>query len=210
MPDAGRKKDLDEALTQFRQALDSDASLQAYLGGRAISREIADKYRIGVVPEGCSIEWEKYRGYIAIPYLTRSGPVTIRFRRPPDRDSGPKYMSLPGDKPRLFNVGVLAMPYGDTLAIVEGEIDAISVTEYAGLPAIGVPGVSSWSDTFSRMVKDYDRILVVGDGDEAGRNFADGLAEELEAIAVTLPDAQDCNSILVEQGPLVLRDLLGL
>lgn len=202
---------MDKALTQFTEHLlaGSNESL-AYLESRAIGPDLIVKYRLGVVPEGCSVDWQRYAHHIAIPYLTRTGPVTIRFRRPPGRERGPKYLSLAGDQSRLFNVNVLAMPDGDTLAICEGELDAITVTEYAGIPAVAVPGVSNWQPVFARMVGDYDRILVVGDGDDPGRAFAETLAEDIEGIAVNLPDGEDCNSILTSEGPVALREALGL
>ena len=71
---------------------------------------------------------ELYRGCPGHPVpavVILAGMVgrVIRFRRLDD--GKPKYMTLPGDKPRLFNTNALTH-YSRDMAITEGEIDAIT------------------------------------------------------------------------------------
>lgn len=207
VPAESRKNALDQAAAEFTANLLASEKDCHYWAERGIDADLIVKYRLGLVEEGCSLDWQRYVGRYAIPYLTRSGVVTIRFRRNGTDDGGPKYLSLPGDVARLYNVGVL-LHDGATLAITEGEVDAITLTEYAGIPAIGVPGVANWKPVFGRLVGNFDRVLVIGDGDEAGKNFAEGLADELEAVPVFMPDGHDVNSYWQEHGPMELRELL--
>jgi DNA primase len=196
---------LERAVTTFQQEL---GPAVPYLRDRGMTREIAAKYRLGYVPEDYSGECELYRGRICIPYLTRGGVVAVRFRQA-GGGSGPKYLSTPGDVPRLFNVASLFEP-GGVLVVCEGEFDSIIVREFAAVPSVGCPGVSLWSSVFSRMVADYPERVIVGDGDEAGRAFATDLAKELDGRAVVMPAGYDCNSFYLERGADGLRDFLGL
>lgn len=207
VPAQSRKNALDQAATEFTINLLASENDCRYWAERGIDADLIVKYRIGLVGKDCSLDWKQYVGRYSIPYLTRSGVVTLRFRRNGNDDGGPKYLSLPGDVARLYNVGVL-LHDGTTLAITEGEIDAVTLTEYAGIPAIGVPGVANWKPVFNRLVGNYDRVLCVGDGDDAGRSFAETLAEELEAVPVFMPDGYDVNTYWMEHGPMELRELL--
>lgn len=207
VPDRSRKNVLDQAAQEFTLNLISSETDCLYWEERGLDADLLTKYRIGLVGEDCSLEWKPYVGRYSIPYVTRTGVVTIRFRRAAHAEGGPKYLSLPGDTARLYNVRTL-LHDGHTLAVVEGEIDAITLEEHAGLPSVGVPGVANWKPVFANLVGNYDRILCIGDGDEAGRNFAETLAEDLEAVPVVMPEGEDVNSYWQHHGPLELRGLL--
>ena len=77
-----------------------------YLASRGITEETARMFRLGFVatPEAGH---EPYLGKLAIPYLTPSGVVDIRFRSL-NNDSGPKYLSRPGASTHIFNVNALS------------------------------------------------------------------------------------------------------
>lgn len=201
VPSPSQRAFLEQATAQYQTSLDR---AMPYLAARGIGRETAEKFRLGVVDEGCSSEHRPYVGRLCIPYLTRSGVVAVRFRSL--GTSGPRYLSTPGDIPRLFNVRALFRP-GDTLVITEGEFDAITVDTHLDLPAVGVPGVSLWSPIFDRLVAEYPDRVVVGDGDEAGRNFANDLAKSLDGRPIVLPDGEDVNSFYVKYGAV---DLMGV
>ncbi len=205
VPGISQRAFLDQATTQYAGNIHL---AMEYLDGRGLDEATARGYRLGVVTPDCFPDHRHYIGRLAIPYLTRAGVVTIRFRKLNDSDEA-KYLSLPGDQSRLYNVNQL-FKGGDTLVIVEGEMDSITVAEYAGVPCVGVHGVSNWKPVFARMTEDYTRKIIVGDGDEAGRGFAEGLAEELSGAAVVLPPGEDCNSILVKRGVFELIDTLGV
>jgi DNA primase len=144
---------------------------------------------------------------MTLPYLTRAGVVTIRFRS--IDNSTPKYLSMKDDQSRLFNVNALFTP-SDTLVITEGEFDAIIVNDYAGVPAVGVPGVALWQPVYKRLVQGYRTIIVVGDGDEAGEKFSTTLADEIGGVSVVLPDGEDCNSYYMKHDSPGLMEILGV
>ena len=96
------------------------------------------------------------------------------------------------------------------VAITEGELDALVITEYAGIPAVGIQGVSAWNEVFARTLNDFDRVLIVGDGDEAGRQMVDRLVDSIpNAIGVSLPDGLDANEVYVQYGADELAYILG-
>ena len=110
--------------------------------------------------------------------------------------------------PTLYNVRVLHGNH-DTVAICEGELDAITATEYGGVPAIGIPGAATWRPIYREILSGPRRILVVGDGDDAGRAFSERICGELDnAVPITVPDELDVNKYFCRYGGPRLARLL--
>lgn len=195
-----QRRSLELAAQSYEAAVDQAAE---YLQARGIEAATARTYRLGYVAEG------EYAGRLAIPYITADGSVVdIRFRAVNPGDS-PKYLSRPGSKSHLFSVSAL-LADGDTIYITEGEIDAITLNQ-CGLNAVGVPGASNWQEHWKRLFDDYDHVIVVCDGDQAGRDFGKKVAEKIDgATAVHLPDGEDVNSLYVQHGEAVLRAKVGM
>jgi DNA primase len=150
-----------------------------------------------------------YRGCLAIPYLRwwpwadRWTAATIRFRRLDD--GKPKYMTLPGDKPRLYNTGTLAK-YSRDMAITEGEIDAVTA-ELVGVPTVGVPGAQMWKPHFRELFLGYRNVNILADGDEPGMEFAHQVAKTLpNARIIPMPPGEDVNSLVMTQGKHALLE----
>ena len=67
------------------------------------------------------------------------------------------------------------------LMFAEGESDALALREaFAGTTeahelgrvcVLGLPGASSWRPEWSSIAATFDRVYVIGDGDEAGRKM---------------------------------------
>lgn len=206
----GARKRLEAATAYYERSL---SLATKFLDSRGLDAQLARAHRLGVVERPCSGH-ENYTGRLSIPYITRAGIATIRFRCLLGHDCKAagcaKYLGLCGARPTLFNVQAFFTPSPD-IAITEGEFDAMVVNEYAGVPAVGVQGVSAWSDTWTRLFSDYERVLIVGDGDEAGRGMAERLNASIpNSVSVGLPDGMDCNDILVTQGAEALRAALGV
>jgi DNA primase len=170
VPPISSRKLLERATDQYEASLEgSPASL--YLMNRALTKEVQTRFRLGFV-ESPLPGHEQYIGRLAIPYLTRSGVVDIRFRAvPPDGDParailGAKYLSMTGQTPRPFNT--LALARQETFVVIcEGELDTITA-DMAGLPAVGFPGVNSWQKMFWRMFR-YRRVAILADNDDKGQ-----------------------------------------
>lgn len=194
------------------QANEANAMLAAeFLGRRGLTIEDASLYRLGVVSDDAGLESRPYRGRLSIPYLTRAGVRDIRYRCMKDhncKENGcMKYLSRANATPLLYNVSALWRA-GDEVAICEGEIDAMTMDLYSGVPAVGVPGVHLWKDHFARLFYDFDRVLVVGDGDDAGDEFAKFVCSKLDnAYPVPMPRGMDVNEMLTTMGPQAVEQL---
>lgn len=179
---------------------------EEWLENRGIPLETAALYRLGVVTDD-SPESRPYQGRLSIPYLAPSGVIDIRFRSLHDR--GPKYLSRPGAVGHLYNVAGLWRD-SDVIAICEGEFDTMVMDSMSGIPAVGVPGVKLWKKHYRRLFTDYERVLVLGDGDDAGREFGMTLAKQMpNAIPVVIESGQDLNSLFVARGKVGLKHLIA-
>ena len=148
------------------------------------------------------------RGKIAIPYLTPNGPVALRFRKMPDQD-GPKYFQPAGSKLSIFNVTQFNVP-SRWIVVTEGEMDCMTAVQ-AGLPAVGLPGASSWRDHYSIIFAGYERVIICADNDDkgAGAAFAEKIAAAVPAPAIFLMDeGHDVNSYVKEHGAEAFREYI--
>jgi DNA primase len=191
---ASHREYLTRAAKYYHSALHE---AEDYLAERGITLEHAQKVRLGVVLEPLTGH-EAYINRLAIPYITRSGVVDIRFR---SMDlSEPKYMGLTGATTHLYNVSAF-FKASSYIAICEGEVDTITLDTVCGVPAVGVPGVNNWKKHYTRLLSDFDRVFLFADGDNAGSEFSKMLAKELPNLTtVHMPDGEDVNSIYRTNG----------
>ena len=203
-----QRKSLREATQRYHASFPGSPAAD-HLANRGLASESikdqVNKFRLGYVNEPLPGH-EQFRGYLAIPYLRWSphngwSVPSIRFRCMADHEhtGHGKYMTVAGDRPRLFNTKVLL---GDSpvVAITEGEIDAITAT-VCGLPAVGVPGSQAWQPHFREPFLGYRDVFVLADGDEAGVHFANTIAATLpNAKVIPMPSGQDVNSVVLSEG----------
>lgn len=170
---------------------------EEYLASRGITLADAHTIRLGVVDEPLTGH-EQFRGRLAIPYLTPTGVVDIRFRAMHGED--PKYMGMPGTHTRMYNV-VALQEARNFIAVCEGEIDAITLHYKCGVPAVGVPGSQAWKRHYTRILQDFETVYVFADGDQPGSDFAKALSRELSTVVtVNMPDGEDVNSMFLNVG----------
>lgn len=194
-------------VANLEAAPDSEAA-NYLLVSRGIQMDAVRRYRLGVV-DADSPDHPEYAGWLAIPYLTRAGVVSFKFRR---LDSGePKYIGP--YETRLYNT--LAMDQADRdgmLGIAEGELDALVATEYAGVPTVGIPGVEVYKKhpEWRELLRGYERVLIFQDDDEPGRQLAKQLKQDIDvARAVRLP-RKDVNETFLLDGADAIREAAGL
>ena len=193
MPSAEQKKSLERAVTHYQQFI---GEADSYLNERGIPRATAESFRLGVVKEPLTGH-EHLHGRLVIPYLTITGVVDIRFRAMDGSD--PKYMGLPGAKTHLFNVSSVLIS-DSKVGVTEGEVDTITLATM-GIHAVGVPGVSNWKPHYSRILQDFEEVLVFADGDQAGRDFSKRLARDLDSVTIiNCPEGEDVNSVYTKFG----------
>lgn len=184
-----------------------------YLDNRGITEDTAVTARLGVVDEPIHGDSDAAYNRLAIPFLTRSGPVDIRFRCIRDHDCGevgcPKYLGRPGSSLRIYGVEDLVSA-GDTIGVTEGELDRL-ILRQLGYPSIGLPGAESWKRHWRRLLEDFGRIIVFGDGDSAGHRFTRKLMDEFpqSVEAVQLPETEDVNSMFLLEGEDYFANIFG-
>lgn len=184
---------------------DPDQSAYQYLTGpdRGLTRETIQQFLLGVVPDG-DPDYADKAGWITIPYLTPSGAVDLRFRRPPGSDSRAKYKSLPGSQHRLFNPAAI-LTATEEIYVTEGEMDAMILTQ-VGAPAVAVPGATAWQKPFALALQGFERIIVCEDGDDtgAGKGLTEAILRDLEWATTVRFEDHDVTSYHQEYGPVAL------
>lgn len=204
---ASHRASLQASAELYHQSIDEE-SLD-YLGERGLGdRSTVDRFLLGRVVEPAKGH-EAYAGRLCIPYLTPAGAVALRFRciKHAKCEGHPKYLDVSGQGTYLYNVAALREA-ADVIYLTEGEIDAISAS-VVGFPAVGVSGAEKWQEHWSRNLEDYEQVVVLADGDDPGKRFAEMVREKVEqARVIQLPAGHDTNSFLVEYGVSAFKDLL--
>lgn len=178
-----------------------------YLRNRGIPLAVARLASLGVVAEP-EIGHEAFRGRLAIPYVTKTGVVDLRFRSL-NPAVEPKYMGMTGAETKMYNVLDVERA-GDWIGVCEGELDTITLSSCVGIPCVGVPGANSWKKHYTRLLADFERVFVFADGDQPGTEFARSLARELPVTIVQLPDGEDVNSAYVKYGAAYIKEKAGI
>lgn len=215
---ASQRTYLQDATTRYARAF-RNSPVEEYLAGRGLTdldRAGLDPFLLGYVDDPLPGH-EDYRGFLVIPYLRtgadgRLGVVSLRFRcgtTDCDHSGHGKYLTLPGDRPRLYNTADLLTPSRFVL-LTEGELDAIAAHRI-GLPAVGVPGSTAWRPWFREPFLGYESVYFPADGDKAGRKFAAATAKHLpNAKIIYLPDGEDVNSLIASEGAEAFKERLGI
>lgn len=141
---------------------------------------------------------EPYKGRLAIPYITPSGVVDIRFRAMHNED--PKYMGLVGAKTTMFNTKAcfVADKY---ICVTEGEFDCIMMGVKTEHPTIGIPGANNWKPHYAKILDDFEIVIVLADGDAAGLEFGKKISRELGNVnIISMPEGEDVNSMMIKRG----------
>ena len=168
-----------------------------YLSSRHLSVEEAGTFHLGVVVDPLPGH-EPYKGRLAIPYITPSGVVDIRFRSLHGED--PKYMGLVGAETTMFNTQALfaAEKY---ICVTEGEFDCIMMSVKTEHPTVGIPGANNWKKHYAKILDDFDTVIVLADGDAPGLEFGKKIARELGNVnIISMPDGEDVNSMMISKG----------
>jgi DNA primase len=154
-------------------------------------------FHLGVVKDALPGH-EAYTGRLAIPYVTPSGVVDIRFRSMHGED--PKYMGMPGAKTSMFNAQTV-LTAGEYICVTEGEIDSITLSAKTNHPSVGIPGANNWKPYYSKILDDFDTVIILADGDAPGLEFGKKVSRELGNVnIVQMPEGHDVNSIVLQQG----------
>lgn len=104
-------------------------------------------------------------------------------------DNGSWQKGRGGINPPLYKQELLNNIADHTIYIVEGEKDADTMTDKVGLLAVSAPDGATkgskgkkWDNRFTPLFKDLN-VAIIPDNDEAGKNFASLVANELLTVA---------------------------
>lgn len=168
-----------------------------YLLTRGLSVEEAQKFHLGVVADPLPGH-EAFINRLAIPYITPSGVIDIRFRSMHGEE--PKYMGMAGAKTSMFNT-TACFQAKEYICVTEGEIDAITMAVKTVHPTVGIPGANNWKPHYTRILDDFDTVVILTDGDNAGSEFGKKISRELpNANVVPMLEDEDVNSTFLKYG----------
>jgi DNA primase len=145
-----------------------------YLAQRGIDKETAEYFGVGFFSGKGSMA-----GRIVIPIGNERGELVAYAGRSID-GSEPKYKLPAGFKKSqvLFNLCRAVEETEGTVVLVEGFFDCIRVTQ-AGHACVALMGCSMSLDQEAQLVTHFRRVVVMLDGDEAGRTAAGEIASRL-------------------------------
>ena len=109
-------------------------------------------------------------------------------------------MGMIGAKTTMFNTSAVfaASKY---ICVTEGEFDCIVMSVKTIHPTVGIPGANNWKPHYSRILDDFDVVVVLADGDNAGAEFGKKISRELpNANVIQMPEGEDVNSAFIKLG----------
>lgn len=224
LPSPVRRSLLAEATDLYAKSL---SSVLPYLESRGITEDIAREWQLGYVQEPVDESHERMTGRIAIPYITDSGPMGMKFRCIENHDCKKyghgKYDKIKGEPTYLFGAWTLTEADTNICLAVEGELDTVVGWSVVGYPSAGVPGANNWQDHWVYVFEGFDEVVVIRDGDVERRGkdgqvippaadaFVNTLTDNLpNARVVHLPDGHDTNSFVLDFGPDKFKEVAKL
>ena len=124
------------------------------------------------------------KNYMAMPTFENGLLTSIKVRKV--SGGGIRYFSLKGSRSSLFNHDAVAYRSG-TVFVVKAEIPAMLLTQMGYLACAPTGGESAKLDRWKDIFVFFDRIIVIGDNDQAGRAGALERAKLLGGTAVFPP-----------------------
>lgn len=181
-----------------------EGAAMQYIKQRGISAETAAAYGVG----------GNTQGEVVFPYYETAAafqtgqPVFIKYRPARKLEKGERKARREKDtKPVMFGMH-LCKPENGALYVFEGEFDAMAGYQAHGGNCVSVPSGCkdfTWLDTCADFLARFDRVVLMGDNDNAGQEMVRALSDKL-ICAVSVPDFtlygenKDANEILYRKG----------
>lgn len=190
---------------------------RAYLASRGLDLDAEDHSslrtaRVGVIDESvtlpASMSRYQFQGRIILPYFDQEGrAVFLNARAAADVDQAQRYRK-PSDAQQTVPFNRPSLRGGDHLILVEGELDALALTQALGpdTPVLASGGGRFRDDHLQPLAKRYPLVFLCFDNDKAGEANADAARKTLEAAgAAALPlhlpgDCKDASEALAASG----------
>ena len=176
-----------------------------YLEQRGISRATVLTYRLGFA-------WitKSERPAIVIPWFDDSGKdgeliTAIRYRFIDDlakQEKSRRFMMAEGSKPIIF--GLHAAAGHDVLILVEGEFNAMSISQVSAAEVMNIDALSfgsqsgSHQDVLRKISQEYKRVIVWADDPEKAKEIRSALKRPADALCSPEIDGTkyDANALL--------------
>ncbi|HRT67855.1 MAG TPA: DNA primase, partial [Bacteroidota bacterium] len=211
-----------QTIEEFRLGYSPDSFNETsnYLRSKGYSDEILLDAGLLVQNEKGNL-YDRFRGRAMFPITDIFGRV-IAFgaRLISDDKSQPKYINSP--QTMLYDKS--SVLYGLSQAksqiinkkeaiLVEGYMDVITMHQWGYKNAVASSGTSLTAEQLKLLSRYTKNLNILYDADEAGQNAAEraieiALQQEFDISIITLPEGEDPDSILREQGPNAFRKYL--
>ena len=187
-------------------------SLIKKLGGD--EGKLAQLKKVGMLSEGKSGAYDKFRDRIMFPIHDRRGRV-IAFGGRALSDDGPKYLNSPETalyhKSReLYGLYLARQKSGrlDEIIVVEGYMDVVALAQFGFRNAVATSGTATTTIQVEMLFRAADTVVFCFDGDAAGRKAAwraleatlPRMREGLQARFLFLPEGEDPDSMVRKEG----------
>lgn len=179
----------------------NDLSLEAlkFLQSRGISEATARKFKL-----------KELRKEIHFNYFLDGEIVNIKYRKITEK----KFRLKKGGTLLAYNID--SVEADKLCVVVEGEMDALSVSEAGIDNVISVPNGANgleWVDNSYSKLKDVKRFIIAMDSDSKGSEYSDELSRRLgrhRCKRVEYPeDTKDFNEVLVNYGAKKILDIIA-
>jgi DNA primase len=165
--------------------------------------------------------FDRFRGRLTFPIRDLQGRVVTFGARAMLPDQQPKYLN--GPETALFRKGATVFGLerakdgirraGHAL-LAEGYVDVLMAHAFGFDETVAGMGTALTPEQARLLRRFAGRVVLLYDGDEAGRaaaeKSADVLLEEgLEVLVALLPEGKDVDEVLLEEGPERLREIVG-
>lgn len=183
-----------------------------YFLNRGLSKEIIEKYRLGVVTENTDLSaLEKGERHLVKNFYRFIIPITDNFfiaRLDESRGTGTRYLNFGSGSPQLLNKQYIGDPENTFVFITEGAFDALTI-ETLGYKAIALNSASNASLLIKEIQNNEEnarqqQFILVPDNDEAGQNMALKLQKQFKSMNMSLyiaeisDQAKDINELASE------------
>ncbi|PKN64116.1 MAG: hypothetical protein CVU57_16205 [Deltaproteobacteria bacterium HGW-Deltaproteobacteria-15] len=177
-----------KALQAHERLLKDPEALSYVTEARAITRETAIQFKLGLQVDGTGSRW------LTIPHYEKGNLINIKSRSLPPAEKA--FRRVTGARSILFNSDCL-QENTEEVYIAEGELDAITLHDRGITNVVsGTTGAGAFDPAWIDQLAKLKRIILCYDPDEAGQKGARELARRIgydRCVNVVLSDSQDVN-----------------
>lgn len=218
-----QNRGLTEEISQlFRigYAQDEWEGLVSHLKAKKLNLGLAEKVGLIKPRNKGDGHFDIFRHRLVFPIQNLKGDVVAFSGRVLDKDQNPKYLNSPESdvfhKGKMFyglNVTNKFIREKDQVLVVEGQMDLLALFS-AGIKNVVAPLGTAFTDSHARLIRRFtDNVIIVFDGDKAGKKAAERslpvlLAEGLVPKIALIPDGKDPDDYVKEVGTEKFQQLL--